>query len=214
MMDLMTPGGLCMDIGAHHGESAALMLDIAEAGRVVCVEPCTHNYNLLEERWRGDDRVVPIHAAVLDRPGLATVSRVADRDGLTTMVPEQWKTIYTDALFEPPEVVPVITVPMLVGMFGVPDLLKIDVEGVESAVIRGMLGDATCRPRTVVFEFHGAFAEDAMECLRMLLAMGYRTASMVEEDLVHATVPNIPLAAMLETMRGYTPPWGNIVVMR
>jgi FkbM family methyltransferase len=208
MNEVITPGALVFDIGGHHGESCDKFLNHYGAGRVVSVEPSLHNFTKLAEHWRGDERVTPIHAAVLDRPGFAKISRASAQDGLTTLEPEKWSAMYPDAGFEAPEVVTVITLEMLAAEFGVPHYLKVDVEGVELAVLQGL----SFKPAFVSFEFHGKFIEDALACLDLLAARGYTKASYVEEDIDLVQAPHLPLATVREELATLVPNWGNITV--
>lgn len=213
MKSILLPGGLCFDIGAHHGESADKLLNHAGAGTVVSIEPCLANYVKVVEHWKNDARVIPIHAAVLDTPGFAKISRAAAQDGLTTLVPERWGEIYPDAAFEAPEWVPVITLKMLTAQFGQPDFVKVDVEGVERSVIRGLY-DVRQRPRLLSFEFHGAFANHALECLAMLADLGYHAAGITEEDIDLENDPSIPINKLITDLTRSCPNWGNITVAR
>lgn len=209
---ILTPGGLVFDIGAHHGETAARLLDELGAGHVVCVEPCLENYLLLRERWKGDGRVTAIHAGVLAAPGFAKISRAAQQDGLSTMVPDRWSSLYPDAGYEEPELVPVITLKMLMAKFGRPDYCKIDVEGCEEQVIQGFF-EAQQRPHVITFEFHGTRAQDAINCIYMLRELGYEKALVDEQEPLLITVPTESIHDVLDRFRAAPPTWGNFTVM-
>lgn len=204
---LITPGILCFDLGAHHGESAALFLD-AGAGQVLSVEACHSNYTKLVERWKDDPRVLTLHAAVMDMPGLVCLSRAAGRDGLSTIYPERWATMYSDADFQPPELVPAVNLTLLMQRFGVPHLLKVDVEGAELPVLL----DLDEQPQYVSFEFHGKYMQDAMDCLDLLRSRGYTKAVWYPEDLDLARVPERTIWDVREELWSQLPGWGNIVV--
>lgn len=200
------------DIGAHHGETAGRLINEHGAGHVVCVEPCLENYLLLRERWKGDPRVTPIHAAVMAEAGIAHISRASQQDGLSSMMPGRWSALYPDAGFETPEAVPVITLKMLVVKYGCPDLCKIDVEGCEEQVIQGLY-DMRQRPRLITFEFHGERSSDAESCLYMLRDLGYEKALVDEQEPLLTTLPSETIGDVLQSFRKAPPTWGNFTVM-
>lgn len=208
MKTFIPPGALCFDIGAHHGESADKLLNHYGAGHVISVEPELQNYLKLQHHWNGDGRVTPIHAAVLDTPGLVRIHRAAAQDGLTTVASDKWSRIYPEADFQAPQLVPVVTLAMLEAEFGTPSYLKVDVEGVELAVLKGLCG----RPAFISFEFHGAYLEDALSCLDLLAARGYTLASYVEEDVELDATPSADLKAVRVQLEQHRPNWGNITV--
>lgn len=208
---IITPGALCFDIGAHHGETADKFLNHYGAGRVVSVEPSLHNFLHLVQHWLNDPRVVPIHAAVLSHPGLVSISRASNQDGLTTIHPDKWASIYPDAGFEPPELIAGITLGQLIAKFGVPDHLKVDVEGAELEVLKGLV-EVQQRPRLVAFEFHGAYMHDAIACMDLLASLGYTMASYVEQDIDLDNLPNVPMEELREQLIATPPNWGNITV--
>ena len=61
--------------------------------------------------------------------------------------------------------VPVLTVDSLISEFGLPYYVKIDVEGYELEVLRGL----STQPPLLSFEFHNAFLRAAFECLDLPL---------------------------------------------
>lgn len=204
---LIEPGCLCFDLGAHHGESAAVLLE-AGAGQVLSVEACHANYTKLVERWQGDPRVLTLHAAVMDVPGLVTLSRAAQRDGLSTIYPEKWAEMYSDADYQPPELVPAVNLSLLMERFGVPHFLKVDVEGAELPVLL----DLEETPQYVSFEFHGRYMQDARDCLDLLRSRGYTKAIWYPEDLDLARVPTRSIMDVRDDLWAQLPGWGNIVV--
>jgi hypothetical protein len=58
-------------------------------------------------------------------------------------------------------VVPIITLDSLIARFGEPAYVKIDVEGYEMDVLRGL----SSQPRLLSFEFHNAELDAAYACL-------------------------------------------------
>jgi|ETNvirenome_6_85_1030632.scaffolds.fasta_scaffold00355_13 hypothetical protein len=62
-----------------------------------------------------------------------------------------------------------ITIDRLIEIYGVPDLIKIDVEGYESNVIKGL----TKRNKKLCFEWNEEMNEELFLCLKLLENLGY-----------------------------------------
>jgi len=66
------------------------------------------------------------------------------------------------------EIVPVITLDSLIESYGVPEFIKIDVEGFEQQVIKGM----TRPPRALSLEFAHEVLDATFACLGLLAELG------------------------------------------
>jgi FkbM family methyltransferase len=178
-------GDVVFDIGANQGEYAEVFA--GEGARVVAVEPNTAFTTRLRALARGAD-IRPVFAAVGDEPGTAVLN-VCSYPGLSTLcdpsvewiqeAPEQETVSWTHALE-----VPVTTIDLLASDFGEPEYVKIDVEGSEHNVLRGM----TFRPRYLSFEFGAGRRKDsAFECLEHLGARAYAFRPIVGRECRFAT---------------------------
>jgi FkbM family methyltransferase len=109
-----------------------------------------------------------LEAAVGAECGLATL-HIADKvgDGATSTLSEafiarmeEWDERYKGN-WRQQLVVPIITLDSLIARFGEPAYVKIDVEGYEMDVLRGL----SSQPRLLSFEFHNAELDAAYACL-------------------------------------------------
>jgi FkbM family methyltransferase len=141
--------GLIFDIGAYDGHKTAAFLEMG--ARVVACEPDTTNFQLLKIRFR-KERVIVLHTAVGDREGMAPLLIHHPGSAFNTLNPK-WKDMLEadgqvrwkeDIHFEDGERVPVTTLDELIRVHGVPDLIKIDVEGYEKAVFDGLSQRVPC----------------------------------------------------------------------
>jgi|GEM_PF-3604952 FkbM family methyltransferase len=212
-MSILQPGSLVFDIGAHHGESAARFILDHGARSVVCLEPSLPNFLALRTRWDKDPRVTTIHAAMATAPSLLEVFHSTFQDGLSTTDPSSWRELYPDAEFQRGELVTALSYSQLVAHFGQPELFKVDVEGAEYQVLRGLTVPAHHMPRVVTFEFHGSKAHDAISCLYLLGDLGFSLALMETEEPSLMEMPVDPLTTVIERFKADPPDWGNFTIM-
>lgn len=209
MHNIIEKGGLVFDIGAHHGESIDKFQRHHGAGRVVSVEACFENYvelkrNIAQQKYNA----VAIHAAAWHKPDIINIAFSPSQSGLSTTCPDKWKTFYTWEKFNGLTAVPAITLDMLRARFGTPVYIKVDVEGAEYDVLRGM----SFKVPYLTFEFHGAFPNDTVRCLRRLSELGYTLGTWVEDDVVLTLEPDMPLGGVEAKFLAGPPRWGNITV--
>jgi FkbM family methyltransferase len=126
---IVRPGMKCVDAGAHIGFYTCLMASlVGESGKVYAFEPMPSNFELLRkniEENRFQQMVQAYQQACSDEPGTLTVSKLSNMfvvgqvGGTERLTAEA---IRLDDIIEDPI-----------------DLVKLDVEGHEPSVIRGML---------------------------------------------------------------------------
>lgn len=144
-------GRLFFDIGANRGEAVGVALGNGYE-RVVALEPAPVIYSTLIGNYGSDPRVVCLDLAVSDVSDATVPFYEAEEDGLSSLEID-WLTgedaRYRGRAFHEIEV-RTVTMDDLIEQHGLPDLVKIDVEGAESSVIRGL----SKKPTNLVFEWH------------------------------------------------------------
>jgi FkbM family methyltransferase len=204
----ITPGGLVFDIGANKGLVSQQFLE-AGAGRVIAVEACQETFQkLYQARGIG---LIPIHAAAWNKHCLTEVSYCPDDEGgWSSCLPEKWNLATPQAEYEVPQWVPTVTLDGLIRVFGIPDLIKIDVEGAELVVLTGLSTKVKC----IMFEFNRRFPEDTLAVLAFLKsAMGYKKASFICDNLDLQTVPTVDILDTYATYKEQDPLWGMFTVI-
>lgn len=164
--EAVDPGQVVYDIGAHVGWYTLLGSRlVGSSGRVVAFEPSPRNLRFLERHVDLNDaeNVTVVEGAVSDVDGQAgfdagashSTAALADEEEATMTV----RTVTLDRLVSS-------------GRLPPPDLVKVDVEGEEEAVLEGA-GDVLASSRPVLLlSVHGAAAERA--CRSRLRHVGYR----------------------------------------
>ena len=160
---LLPKGALVFDIGANVGTMSRIFAGLG--ARVVAVEPnpdCARHIELSTRRGQ----VEVLAAAVSDRDGQA-VLKVSDRKDKMSSLSDDWRDAVSKenadyvGMWKREVTVPTITLDALIQRYGEPWYIKIDVEGYEEQVIKGL---SQC-PSLLSFEFNRVFLEPALKAL-------------------------------------------------
>ncbi len=196
--EFVKPGYLVFDIGANDGMFAQACL-AAGASHVISVEP----QNLPMPSPYGAHRVTVIRAAVGSTGGSATL-HISGNSKWSSLHAE-WVTGHKHVTGVT-ETVPVITLDDLIADYGMPDFVKIDTEGHEAEVLRGL----SHRLPSLSFEYHGGAYPVRLEhdplpdCLMMLPGYEFRAAQHETEFVTDWVTAD----ALLEQMPHLT--WGDV----
>ncbi|MBU6313306.1 MAG: FkbM family methyltransferase [Actinomycetales bacterium] len=188
---LLRPGALAFDIGSHVGDRIGSFRRLG--ARVVALEPQPLCARAIREIYAGDAAVHLVEAACGPREGTLTLHVNTANPTVTTASTAfvsaadgaaGWEGQVWDRAIE----VPVTTLDALVARHGVPDFMKIDVEGFEADVLAGL-----SRPLPALsFEFTTIQRDVAFQCIDLIAALGTYAFDLSlgeSQQLVFAAAP-------------------------
>ena len=165
------PGDLCFDIGAHVGNRVRALSRLG--ARVVALEPQPQCMRLLR-RWYGHHPDIElIEQAVGAAPGTRTLF-VSERTPTVTTLSQNWITAvgatpgFAGVRWDRSIPVCVNTLDGLIARYGEPAFCKIDVEGTELDVLRGLSHPL----KALSFEYIPAATDIAVACVDRLGELG------------------------------------------
>jgi FkbM family methyltransferase len=213
---LIRKGDLVFDVGANVGGKAAAFLSLG--ARVVAVEPNSNCTGYLLRKYRHAIQGERLHvecAAVASTNGELSLTVVDPDSAMCSGEPDFLEYARTIG-YKGVQAITArsITLDCLIERYGLPDFIKVDVEGMDADVLKGL----SQRPRSLSFEYHTAAAlwPKTRECFNQVLRLGFTEANLTE-----MTVPKFIFdswiginAALseLEKWRESGNHWGDVVV--
>lgn len=160
-------GDLVFDIGANIGRMTRVFLGLG--ARVIAVDPQPYCLSMLERKFSGTDRVVIVPKGVGSASGSKTF-HVSTRNHPTSTFSAEFirQSRYSHRKWDNEISVDIVTLETLIRDFGRPAFIKIDTEGYEPQVIKGLRSKVPF----LSFEFSGEFLDDAHQCIKHLDSLG------------------------------------------
>jgi FkbM family methyltransferase len=170
------------DVGANVGQRTQLFAELAR--RVIAVEPQPLCLKHLRSRFRFNRNVIIENLALSDREGEATMC-LSDSHTISSMsrkfINVMKEHTFRDSRWDKEITVPTNTLDHLIEVYGVPKFVKIDVEGFEINVLKGL----TVPVPFISFEFTPELMEEARACVERIreVSADYRFNYCLGEDL-------------------------------
>jgi FkbM family methyltransferase len=198
---------LMFDIGANRGDATIAGINLGY--RVIALEPAPRVFVKLVSNFIYSSAVVPLRLAVGEKDGERLEFYECVEDGLSTLdkdwltkpgMPYYGKEFRTIA-------VNTCTVDWLIEKYGKPDLIKIDVEGAEWQVLRGM----SRHSGKLALEWTQETMSDHNEQLQYLASIGYTEYRLqfIEDHLLEPEDKWLPIkdGVDLEAIRKSKEEW-------
>ena len=190
-LDRPSSNDLVYDVGANKGNKVKAFLKMGF--RVIAVEPEKKALSTLHWRFDKNKNVTIVENGVSITEGELTIHIAESRSGLNTLSEKWVNSLETEKenrwhkkhSFKDRYTVKVTTLADLFSKFGIPYFIKIDVEGYESQVIKGMKQV----PAFMSFETNlPEFLPETIESIRYLISLSekivfnYSVADKLESD--------------------------------
>jgi len=166
--NFISKGDLVFDVGANIGDKTFVFRKLG--AKVVAVEPQIWCSNKIAKRFKGDNKVVLVNKGLSDAEGEIEMSICETAPTISTMS-KKWKTegrFAGNYNWNKTEKVSLTTLNNLIDQYGVPVYCKIDVEGFELNVLKGL----STKIPLISFEYTTEFFDDAEKCIAHLESLG------------------------------------------
>jgi FkbM family methyltransferase len=200
--EFIRPGETCFDIGANRGNRTKIFEAIG--ARVIAVEPQSGCARLLRRAFGDKSSVTVVESACSDYQGRAQLM-IAGYDGLSSLSADWISAVSATGRFgntgwTVEADVAVTTLDSLISSYGDPTLIKIDVEGSEMNVLKGLTRTVRC----LSFEFTPEYIGAALDCVSYLTTLGFQYFNFSAEESMRLTYREwLKADRIIEQLMGY-----------
>lgn len=181
-------GDLCIDVGANIGNRTEAFLKLG--ARVIAVEPQRECIAILNEKFGWNENVVIVPKVLADTVGQAEIY-AGTASTLTSMSKEWINAVKKSGRFaehnwNKTHIVETTTLDILIQEYGKPVFCKIDVEGFEYNVLKGLSEPVSM----ISFEFTPESMDSTLNCIKYLSSLGMKKFNYSQAELMCFTLPD------------------------
>jgi FkbM family methyltransferase len=187
-------GNLVFDVGANLGEKTNAFL-MCKA-KVIAVEPQKECLEVLKAKYDKNKNVQIIPNGLAAESGSSIIYTSKSSNTVSTFSKEWQKGRFENQIvWDGEESIEMLTIENLIQEFGVPKFCKIDVEGYELEVVKGLKSKIPI----ISFEFAEEFLENTLKIISILEDIGYTHFNFAEEE--HSYFNNIKWLSKVELLK-------------
>ncbi|ETA70812.1 FkbM family methyltransferase [Candidatus Pelagibacter ubique] len=169
ILKLMNKGDLYFDIGAHLGEKSKPFIE--KKIRTIMVEPLPICVKTLK-RLYSKNSIVKIIPKGLGSKNTKKILSINKQMPTVSTFAKHWKSgRFSNLTWSEKTQIQITTLDALIKKFGDPQYIKIDVEGYELNVLKGL----SKKSGIISFEITSEFFSDAIKCLKHLKKLSYNS---------------------------------------
>lgn len=171
---------LIFDIGANRGFFTDTCLRTYNNLKIVTIEPNINLYNFLLDKYKNNQSVLLLPNVVAENNDQLIDFFISNSDTISTAEMD-WITksrFSNDHSWGEPIKIKSVSLDFLIQKYGTPDLIKIDVEGYELEVIKGLKN----KQREICFEWAEEQYEKINETCKYLKNLGYENFGFIDGD--------------------------------
>lgn len=163
-------GALCFDVGANRGNRVKIFLKLHE--NIVAIEPQNNCVKILRTGYGNNKRLTVVQKALGESEGEAEIM-ISNANSISSLSPEWVEAVrhsrrFSEYRWNMKQIVPLTTLDRLIEQYGTPSFIKIDVEGFEYQVIKGLSQPV----KALSLEFTPEFIESTFKCIDHLQRLG------------------------------------------
>lgn len=169
ILKLINKGDLYFDIGAHLGEKSKPFIE--KKIRTIMVEPLPVCVRTLK-RLYSKNSIVKIIPKGLGSKNTKKILSINKQMPTVSTFAKHWKSgRFSNLTWSEKTQIQITTLDALIKKFGDPQYIKIDVEGYELNVLKGL----SKKSGIISFEITSEFFSDAIKCLKHLKKLSYNS---------------------------------------
>jgi len=184
----VSPSDLCFDVGAHLGNRTAALLAIG--AKVVAVEPQPLLVGTLE-RLYGQRKTLTIFPVAVGAEAGRSQMLISTKNPTVSTLSSEWadevgkSPAFAKTKWDDRAEVEITTLDAMIVKYGLPIFCKIDVEGYESHVLRGLSQPI----QWLSFEYLPSVIEHTLTCLNRLMELGDYRFNLIESEFPRFALP-------------------------